>query len=265
MLNGFLFIRSFCSSYYSDLCLLLRIGFFAYNQATNVDWYDEFVCNYMYMLRDTRYVFVQRFANFVHRCDTLPFISKKASLLYHSVFQNTNAAGRVVDIDTGEYMLCHLRSHSINLLESRMPGQLFEVEPFLISQLLKHRSGIYTNRLFLHSTSVFLQNSVMTSTFPLFLRNVLCRTSILKICDYIHSMSTSVLVTWPFGYSALESVAKWFTSVTSFSYTVFLKCRMLSLLYSLFYSYSFFIEQDTELLSYVYFLHFFFAVFLRRW
>ena len=60
MLNGFLFIRSFYSSGYNDLCLLLRIGLFAYNNANNVELYADFVCNYMFMLRDTRRVFVER-------------------------------------------------------------------------------------------------------------------------------------------------------------------------------------------------------------
>ena len=158
-----------------------------------------------------------------------------------------------------------MRSSSIRSLKSRRAGTLLDIEPFIISQLLKQRSGRDTFRMCLHSTSVFLHNSVMVYKDPTLLRSVLCSTSTLKICAYMLRLSTSLLFAWPFGYSALESVAKLFTSVTSVSYTVFLKCRMLSLLYSLFYSYSFFIEQGTELLSHVYFLNFFFAVFLRRW
>jgi hypothetical protein len=46
-------------------------------------------------------------------------------------------------------------------------------------------------------------------------------------------------------------------------YTVFFKCRMLSLLYSLLYTYSFFIAQGTDLLSHVYFIPFLLAVSLR--
>jgi hypothetical protein len=241
VLNGFLFIRAFDSAHYQDLCLLLQSGFFAYNNFNCLDSCSFFFLNFMLPRR----------------------VMFKRVLTYSSVLRSRMYYGESVT----RTLLSDVRRRRFRFksrsLKIRMAVQQIDIAQFIRSQLVKHRCSMYSSAVFLHRTYVFLHDSIRTSMYAN--SNVMCYESTLIMCAYNNSLTSSILVAWPFGYSAVKRVVTLFTSVTSMCYTVFLKCRMLSLLYSLLYSYSFFIEQGTKLLSHVYFIHFFLAVFLRRW